>query len=92
LKRETTPIRLTLVSGVHDKGRALRLYANPDMSEFWLEARDAGCDFVNTDELEGLSAAFAPQDPTSLGSSAPSLQSAPPGTRRAAMSASCRSR
>lgn len=49
-----------LVNGVHATGRALRIYANPDTPAYWLEALDAGVDFVNTDDLPGLSAAFAP--------------------------------
>ncbi|MBM4377800.1 MAG: hypothetical protein FJ086_00605 [Deltaproteobacteria bacterium] len=49
-----------LVDGVHQKGRALRIYASPDTPAYWGEARDAGVDFVNTDRLAELAAAFAP--------------------------------
>lgn len=48
-----------LVAGAHAKGRALRLWSNPDSEAYWQEARDAGVDFVNTDRLSDLAAAFA---------------------------------
>lgn len=48
-----------LVNGVHAKQRALRIFANPDTPAFWREARAAGVDFVNTDQLAELAAAFA---------------------------------
>jgi hypothetical protein len=49
-----------LVNGVHASGRKLRLFANPDTQAYWLEARAAGVDFVNTDKLADLAQAFAP--------------------------------
>ncbi len=48
-----------LVHGAHAKGRQLRLYANPDTEAYWQAAREAGVDFVNTDDLRGLAEAFA---------------------------------
>jgi hypothetical protein len=47
-----------LVNGARAKGRAIRLFANPDTPAYWREARAAGVDFVNTDKLAELAAAF----------------------------------
>lgn len=49
-----------LVQGAHALGRPIRLYANPDTAEYWQAAKAANVDFLNTDKLRELSAAFAP--------------------------------
>ena len=49
-----------LVNGAHAAGRRIRIFASPDTTDFWREARLAHCDFVNTDKLAELAAAFAP--------------------------------
>lgn len=49
-----------LVNGAHATGRPLRIYASPDTAGFWAEARAAHADFVNTDKLAELNAAFTP--------------------------------
>jgi hypothetical protein len=49
-----------LVNGAHATGRKLRIFASPDTKDFWLAAREAGVDFVNTDKLADLAQAFAP--------------------------------
>ncbi|MDP1825699.1 MAG: hypothetical protein Q8L48_20730 [Archangium sp.] len=49
-----------LVNGAHATGRRLRIYSNPDTAAYWAEAKAAHLDFVNTDKLAELAAAFAP--------------------------------
>lgn len=49
-----------LVAGAHAKGRTLRIYASPDTEAFWLAARDAHVDFINTDQLADLARALSP--------------------------------
>ena len=49
-----------LVNGAHAVNRRIRIFANPDTVDFWREARLAHADFVNTDKLAELAAAFAP--------------------------------
>jgi hypothetical protein len=49
-----------LVNGAHATGRRIRIYSNPDTVPYWNEARGAHADFVGTDKLAELAAAFAP--------------------------------
>lgn len=49
-----------LVNHVHATGRRLRLFSNPDTAAYWAAAKDAHADFVNTDKLAELAAAFTP--------------------------------
>ena len=50
----------SLVNGAHAAGRRIRIFASPDTTDFWREARLAHVDFVNTDKLAELAAAFTP--------------------------------
>jgi hypothetical protein len=45
-----------LVEGAHKTGRKIRLYAAPNTRGYWQVARELGVDFINTDDLSGLSA------------------------------------
>lgn len=47
-----------LVDGAHAKGRTLRIFSSPDVSGWWLAARDAHVDFINTDKLAELASAL----------------------------------
>jgi hypothetical protein len=38
----------------HAEGKKLRLWASPEREEVWQKLLDAGCDLLNTDELERL--------------------------------------
>lgn len=49
-----------LINGAHATGRPIRLFANPDTASYWAEAKAAQADFVNTDKLAELAAAFTP--------------------------------
>lgn len=49
-----------LINGAHATGRRIRIFSNPDTAGYWTAARDAHVDFVNTDKLSELAAAFAP--------------------------------
>ena len=49
-----------LVNGAHATGRHIRIFSNPDTAGYWTAAREAHVDFVNTDKLSELAAAFAP--------------------------------
>ena len=44
-----------IVRQVHEQGRKLRFWATPDTPTAWRELRAARVDFINTDDLEGLS-------------------------------------
>ncbi|MDP2270174.1 MAG: hypothetical protein Q8N23_10215 [Archangium sp.] len=48
-----------LINGAHATGRPIRLFANPDTTSYWSEAKAAHADFVNTDKLAELAAAFS---------------------------------
>jgi hypothetical protein len=48
-----------LVNGVHRTGRQLRLYACPETSAWWREAKQAGVDFIGGDDLIGIAAAVS---------------------------------
>ena len=56
-----------LVAAVHDKGRRVRFWATPDDAErreaVWSVLIAAGVDYINTDDLAGLSAFLQGQDP-----------------------------
>ncbi len=43
-----------LVRRAHEQGRAIRFWAIPDQPESWGALRDAGVDYINTDNLSGL--------------------------------------
>lgn len=43
-----------LVERAHEQGRRLRLWATPDNPAMWTALRDAGVDYLNTDDLVGL--------------------------------------
>lgn len=45
-----------LVGKAHAEGRWIRLWATPERREVWRELREAGVDFINTDDLPGLAA------------------------------------
>jgi hypothetical protein len=49
-----------LINGAHASGRKIRLFSNPDTADYWNAAKDAHADFVNTDKLAELNAAFNP--------------------------------
>ena len=49
-----------LINGAHANGRRIRLFSNPDTAAYWAAAKDAHADFVNTDKLAELAAAFTP--------------------------------
>jgi len=55
------------VAAVHGKGRRVRFWATPDDPErrqaVWSELVAAGVDYINTDDLAGLSAFLVEQDP-----------------------------
>lgn len=48
-----------LINGAHASGRPIRIFANPDTAAYWAAAKAARADFVNTDKLAELNAAFA---------------------------------
>jgi hypothetical protein len=50
---------LCLVDRAHATGRTVRLYATPDVPAVWRALQDAGADFINTDDLAGLSSFLA---------------------------------
>ena len=43
-----------LAARAHKQGRRLRLWAAPDKAAMWQVLLEAGVDFINTDDLEGL--------------------------------------
>lgn len=43
-----------LVRRVHGQGRKLRLWGGPDVEAAWKVMLDAGVDYINTDDLDGL--------------------------------------
>jgi hypothetical protein len=43
-----------IVSVTHGQGRKLRFWGMPDSKEVWQEMYEAGVDFLNTDDLEGM--------------------------------------
>jgi glycerophosphoryl diester phosphodiesterase len=45
---------MDLVTRAHGQGRRLRLWAAPDNPAMWQVLFDAGVDFINTDNLDGL--------------------------------------
>ena len=49
-----------LINGAHAAGRRIRLFSNPDTASYWTAAKEAHADFVGTDDLAGLAAAFTP--------------------------------
>ena len=49
-----------LVNGAHALGRPIRLYGNPETTEYWNAAKVAHMDFINTDKLRELSDAIVP--------------------------------
>jgi hypothetical protein len=49
-----------LIDGAHATGRTLRIFSSPDSASYWLPARDAHLDFVNTDKLSELATSFSP--------------------------------
>jgi hypothetical protein len=49
-----------LVNGAHALGRPIRLYGNPETTEYWNAAKDAHMDFINTDKLRELEEAIVP--------------------------------
>jgi len=42
------------VAQAHQQGRRLRFWATPDNAGMWTALRDAGVDYINTDDLAGL--------------------------------------
>jgi hypothetical protein len=44
------------IKQAHQEGRAIRFWATKDERETWKMLRDAGVDFINTDDLAGLAA------------------------------------
>lgn len=52
---ETERMKLReLVRRAHDQGRAIRFWAHPDEPQAWEVLREAGVDFINTDQLTAL--------------------------------------
>ena len=45
---------LGIVQRVHERAQKLRFWATGDSEDFWRELRNAGVDFINTDDLAGL--------------------------------------
>ena len=43
-----------IVADAHAQGRKLRFWGMPDSKEVWEEMYEAGVDFLNTDDLEGM--------------------------------------
>ncbi len=43
-----------LVNGAHRNGRIIRIYASPETPAYWRAAKEAGLDFIGTDDLAGL--------------------------------------
>lgn len=52
-ERDRAALR-AVVRRVHAQGRKLRLWGEPDRAAVWRELYDAGVDYINTDDLEGL--------------------------------------
>ena len=58
----------TIVSTSHANGQQVRFWATPDMPSpqreaIWHELLNAGVDFINTDDLEGLQQFLTENDP-----------------------------
>ncbi|MBX7101240.1 MAG: hypothetical protein K1X89_26220 [Myxococcaceae bacterium] len=48
-----------LIEAAHRTGRKIRIYDSPDTVPYWTVAQELGLDFINADDLAGLSAFLA---------------------------------